>query len=308
MTGWNYQTLSQCSECSKAQLKKYTAAMLILMIVWSITGYCFADRYVNLPIWGCAMVSLVFVTIVVMIERQIILTVNPSWLLKAFRTLIAIMMAIIGSMIFDQVIFGKDINKQMAETIELQTADLTKQRVGIAQAKIMHIQAEKDSLNAVNAELQADINKHPWIIQKSTTNTQSKLVVNGEIKTVNSPSVTTNQVANPKQDVVNSNNEKIKILDAQEQEYNKKMMTIEEDTRKECQANVGFLEELEAMWSILATRLAAAIFYGVLFLFLMFLELFVLVSKIGDNKCDYEKTIAGSQRAREARLAAVFGK
>lgn len=276
LTGWSSSVLSQCSEASKTQLSKYTSALLILMIVWSITGFCFAQRYIGLPIWGCILVSLVFVTIVVMIERQILLALHPTKKLAAFRLVIAIIMAIVGSSIFDQTMFGKDIDKQMADTIELQTADLTQKRVSNIDSKLMAFQIEKDSLNKVNSELQADVNAHPWIIQKSVTNSQDRLVVNGKIKVVNNPSVTTNQVANPKQIAIAANNEKIKQIVLQENDLNKKKLTVEEDTRKECQANVGFLEELEAMVSIVTTRTVAGIFYVIFFLLLMSLELFVV--------------------------------
>ena len=104
LTGWNANMLAQCSEASKSQLSKYTSALLILMIVWSITGFLFAQRYVGLPVWGCLLVSLVFVTIVVMIERQIILAINPTKKLAVFRLFIAIIMAIVGSTEFDSVI------------------------------------------------------------------------------------------------------------------------------------------------------------------------------------------------------------
>ena len=60
LTGWSSSVLAQCSEASKTQLSKYTSALLILMIVWSITGFCFAQRYIGLPVWGCILVSLVF--------------------------------------------------------------------------------------------------------------------------------------------------------------------------------------------------------------------------------------------------------
>lgn len=266
LTGWNSSVLSQCSEASKSQLNKYTSALLILMIVWSITGFCFAQRYIGLPVWGCALVSMVFVTIVIMIERQILLAIHPTKKLASFRIVIAIIMAIVGSTIFDQTMFGKDIDKQMADTIELQTATLTQKRVGIIDGKLTAINAEKDSLDKLNSILQADINANPWIIQRSVTNSQEKLVVDGRIKTVNNPSVTTNQVANPKQDVVNANNEKIKQLVEQEKEWSKKKLTVEEDTRKECKANVGFLEELEAMVSIITNRWVAGAFYFIFFL------------------------------------------
>lgn len=308
LTGWNSSVLSQCSEASKSQLNKYTSALLILMIVWSITGFCFAQRYIGLPIWGCALVAMVFVTIVIMIERQILLAIHPTKKLTSFRIVIAIIMAIVGSTIFDQTMFGKDIDKQMADTIELQTAALTQKRVGIIDGKLTAINAEKDSLDKLNAILQANINTNPWIIQRSVTNSQEKLVVDGRIKTVNNPSVTTKQVANPKQDVVNANNEKIKQLVEQEKEWSKKKLTVEEDTRKECKANVGFLEELEAMVSIITNRWVARAFYVIFFLLLMSLELFVVISKMGDNECDYEMAIKGAERVRMAQFNTAFGR
>lgn len=308
LTGWSSSVLSQCSEASKTQLSKYTSALLILMIVWSITGFCFAQRYIGLPIWGCILVSLVFVTIVVMIERQILLALHPTKKLATFRLVIAIIMAIVGSSIFDQTMFGKDIDKQMADTIELQTADLTQKRVSNIDSKLMAFQIEKDSLNKVNSELQADVNAHPWIIQKSVTNSQDRLVVNGKIKVVNNPSVTTNQVANPKQMVIAANNEKIKQIVLQENDLNKERLTVEEDTRKECQANVGFLEELEAMVSIVTTRTVAGVFYVIFFLLLMSLELFVVTSKMGDEECDYELAIKGAERVKMAQFNSAFSK
>ena len=308
LTGWSSSVLSQCSEASKTQLSKYTSALLILMIVWSITGFCFAQRYIGLPIWGCILVSLVFVTIVVMIERQILLALHPTKKLATFRLVIAIIMAIVGSSIFDQTMFGKDIDKQMADTIELQTVDLTQKRVSNIDSKLVAFQIEKDSLNKVNSELQADVNVHPWIIQKSVTNSQDRLVVNGKIKVVNNPSVTTNQVANPKQIVIAANNEKIKQIVLQENDLNKKRLTVEEDTRKECQANVGFLEELEAMVSIVTTRTVAGIFYVIFFLLLMSLELFVVTSKMGDEECDYELAIKGAERVKMAQFNSAFSK
>ena len=308
LTGWSSSVLAQCSEASKTQLSKYTSALLILMIVWSITGFCFAQRYIGLPVWGCILVSLVFITIVIMIERQILLALHPTKKLVAFRFVIAIIMAIVGSTIFDQTMFGKDIDKQMATTIEHQTQTLTQKRVSNIDSKLLAFQEEKDSLDKVNSELQADINAHPWIVQKSVTNSQDRLVVNGKIKVVNNPSVTTNQVANPKQSVVSTNNEKIKQIVLQEMDLNKNRLTVEEDTRKECQANVGFLEELEAMVSIVTTRKVAGAFYLIFFMLLMSLELFVVTSKMGDQECDYEMAIKGAEKVKMAQFNMAFNR
>lgn len=308
LTGWSKEVVSQCSEASRCQLSKYASAMLILIMIWGITGFCFAQRYIGLPIWGCAIVSLFFITLVVMIERQILLTIEKSFKLLAFRAAIAFVMAIVGSTIFDQTMFGKDIDKQMAQNIETQTAELTQQRVGIIDAKLSALRFEKDSIDAVNAVLQDDVNRNPFIIQKSVTTSQQKIVVDGEIRTVMNPSVTTNQLANPKQALLEANNKKLMKLSEQEETWSQKKQNVEEDVRTECKANVGFLEELEAMWTIITTRPLAGGFYLVFFFLLMSLELFVVVSKTIDKECDYETALKGMQRVRVAQFNRTFSR
>ena len=309
LTGWNANMLAQCSEASKSQLSKYTSALLILMIVWSITGFLFAQRYVGLPVWGCLLVSLVFVTIVVMIERQIILAINPTKKLALFRLFIAIIMAIVGSTVFDQTMFGKDIDKQMANTIEVQVAELTAQRVHTIDEKLASLSMESDSLTAINSLLQEDVNKNPFIIQTSRTSASNKVLMpDGSFKTVSNPSVTKNEVPNPKLAQIEANNKKLEKISEQEQMWTEKKQTMEEVVRKECKESVGFLEELEAMWSIITNRPLAGAFYLVFFFLLMSLELFVVVSKTVDKECDYEAAIKGSQKVRINQFTSAFNR
>ena len=177
LTGWSSEVLAQCSEASRSQLSKYTSALLILILIWGVTGFCFAQRYIGLPWWACLIVSLFFVTIVIMIERQIILASEKKVSMVVFRAIIAFIMAIVGSTIFDQTMFGKDIDKQMTNTIEMQVAELTPQRVRIIDEKLQALHTETDSLTKVNEELQADVNAHPFIIQKSVSRTPNKITL-----------------------------------------------------------------------------------------------------------------------------------
>ena len=309
LTGWSSNVLAQCSEASRSHLSKYTSALLILILIWGVTGFCFAQRYIGLPWWGCIMISLFFITIVIMIERQIILTIGKSFSMLIFRAAIAFVMAIIGSTIFDQTLFGKDIDKQMANTIEIQVEDLTKKRVHVIDEKIASLRFEIDSLDQINAMLQADVNAHPFVIQKSVTTTTSKIVTpEGEIKTFNTPSVTSTQVANPKQAIIDGNNNRLKDLRKDENKWSEKKQTVEEDVRRECKASVGFLEELEAMWDIITTRKLAGVFYLIFFTFLMSLELFVVVSKMVDKECDYEVAIKGAQKVRIAQFGNAYNR
>ncbi|RYD80510.1 MAG: DUF4407 domain-containing protein, partial [Sphingobacteriales bacterium] len=105
LTGWNGLILASCTEASRKQLKKYTSALLILVIIWALTGYLFATRYVHLPWYGALITALIFSTIVIQIERVVILTVGKNLFSTVFRVFLAIIMAILGSTIIDQIIF-----------------------------------------------------------------------------------------------------------------------------------------------------------------------------------------------------------
>lgn len=307
LTGWSSEVLAQCSEASRCQLSKYTSALTILILIWSVTGFCFAQRYIGLPVWGCCLVSLFFITIVIMIERQIILTTEKSLSMLAFRAVIALVMAIVGSTIFDQTMFGKDIDKQMANTIEVQVAELTTQRVHTIDEKLAALKTESDSITAINSLLQEDVNKNPFIIQTSRTSASNKVLMpDGSFKTVSNPSVTKSEVPNPKLTQIETNNKKLDQISEQEQKWTEKKQTMEEDVRKECKESVGFLEELEAMWSIITNRPLAGAFYLVFFFLLMSLELFVVVSKTVDKECDYEAAIKGAQKIRISQFNKAF--
>ena len=225
----------------------------------------------------------------------------------AFRTIIALVMAIVGSTIFDQTMFGKDIDKQMANTIEIQVKELSSQRVRIIDDKLCVLRAEYDSITNINSYLQEDVNKKPFIIQTSVTNSTNTLAMSdGTLKTVNNPSVTKNQVANPKIAQIETNNKKLESISLQEQKWTEKKQTMEEDVRKECKDSVGFLEELEAMWSIITNRPLAGAFYLVFFFLLMSLELFIVVCKTVDKECDYEVAIKGARNIRISQFNSAF--
>ena len=68
----------------------------------------------------------------------------------------------------------------------------------------------------------------------------------------------------------------------------RKMRGLETVRKEMSQRAAGFIEELEATLKVISQSKVSLAFYIILFLFLTFLELFVLTIKMGDNKCDYE--------------------
>ncbi len=303
LTGWNSKILSQCSEASYKHLKKYTAALLILIILWGFTGFCFAQRYVGAPLYGCILSALIFIIIVIQIERQIILTVGSSRWGACFRIFIAVIMSILGSAILDQIIFGDDIKKKMVEINDRLVQEQLPMRLNVIDARLNEQQTEIDSLVRVNTILYEEIAKNPTHI---ATITETIYIMekqeDGSYKRIPETKVKTVLMPNPKTKQVEANDSNIVKLREQIKEFTEKKLSVENNLRKELSSNTGFLEELRAMIEIVSTRLEALIFYIIIFSFLISLELFVVTSKLGDKKCDYDMIVEHQLDIKKATL------
>ncbi|MDR2408165.1 MAG: DUF4407 domain-containing protein [Bacteroidales bacterium] len=292
LTGWNRRILESCSEASYKHLKKYTAALTILIILWAFTGYCFADRYIQASWWGCAISSFIFVVVVIQIERQIILTVGHTWRIIWFRVFIAVIMSLIGSSIIDQIIFADDIDRKMIEITDRQVEELLPARMNLYDAELEKVQIMIDSLDRMNLKLNAEVAKNPTITTIATQTAYFTVTAStGKDSIVSRTSVNKTPIPNPRIEQVNVNGNNLKLFREQQKEFTEKKITAKEDLRKELGSKTGFLEELSAMLEILGSRIEALIFYLVIFCFLVSLELFVVFSKFWDKKCDYDAMI-----------------
>lgn len=292
LTGWNFVVLSSCTESSRKQLKKYTSAILILIIIWALTGYLFAQRYVNTPWWGSAIVAIFFTVIIVQIERVVILTVGKNHFATGFRICLAVIMAILGSTILDQIIFKDDIEKKMVEIVDRQVIAQLPNRLIVINSKLKEIQIEIDSLDNRNMGLYKEISARPTINAPSTSTTYLKIqAADGTLKTVPQVTISNNPILNPKVKEADINDNHLINLRKLQDEYNQKKLGAEESLRNVLSNKSGFLEELSAILEVLKEKKIALFFYLLLFSFLMFLELLVLASKVGDTKSDYDLVI-----------------
>lgn len=303
LTGWNSRILSQCSEASFKHLKKYTSALLILIILWGFTGYCFAQRYVGAPQWACILSAFVFIIIVIQIERQIILTVGSNRWSAAFRFFIAIIMSLLGSAILDQIIFGDDIDRKMVEITDRQVQERLPLRLNVIDGKLTELQVMIDSLDKLNLKLNEEISQKPTITTVATSTTYLReMQSDGSYKEIPQNTISRIPIANPRTKQVVVNDSTLKRLRLQQDEYTLKKISVENDLRKELSSSTGFLEELRAMLEIVLTRPEALVFYIVIFCFLLSLELFVVTSKLGDKKCDYDLIVEHQLEIKKSAL------
>lgn len=292
LIGWDKNILKECGEASHRQYRKLLSAICIMMILWGTIGYCFADRYINIE--SCVLkfcVAAAFMLIVLCVERVIILTVGKARLMSLMRVLLALCMAILGSCIFDQIIFRNDIQQAIQEHREDVIKEMTTKRLSIYDSDIQRITNEMDSLSKATVVLGEELQKRPTI-KGTNVSTQEQVVgvdEDGRPKKVKIQSVNTVTMANPLAEQLKANNDQIQIYSNQLEQLRQDKKDIARTTKNEvCQRAPGFIEELEATLKVVSNSWASLAFYVILFCFLTFLELFVLTIKMGENKCDYE--------------------
>ncbi len=296
LIGWNHEILSQCGEASFRQFRKLLSAISIMILIWGTIGYRFAQDYVGIKsFFGCACVSFAFMVIIVNIERVIILTVGKNTPMAIIRALLAFLMAVLGSCIFDQMIFKNDIK----EALDLRREDAIQQtvakRIKIIDADINRLEKNMDSLSIEIGNLSDEIAKRPVIqVANVSTNRTNTGQVDADGKPVIATTTSVNQqsFANPKVETLKADQElykdysdKISGLRADKQNIQEKV--IEEYRKKP----TGFIEELNATIDVISQSKWSMAFYSVLFGVLFLLECFVVSIKAMDNPCDYDTLV-----------------
>lgn len=300
LTGYNYQIVNSSSEIAAKAVKRYTSAMLIVCIIWSFIGYVFTDRYLHAGNLGALAGGVVLVVIIIQIERQIILSITPSKMLYISRGVIAGMMAIIGAIIIDQIIFKEDIELEKITSIEERvklalppkTAELRGQ---IASLDTAIMQKEKERL-----ELITDIERNPTIksistqttptvVKKTTTDSAGSTITSEQVKNSTATSVT--NLPNPKQNLIGPLELNITNLRNDKIQKEAALLNIRPALEKLISSKVGFLDELEVMYSLITRSNVALGVWLIWFFFLLGLEMLVLISKINEKENDYERTI-----------------
>lgn len=292
LIGWDKNILKECGEASHRQFRKLISAICIMMVLWGTIGYCFADRYINIE--SCLLklcVSMAFMFIVLCVERVIILTVGRARLMSFMRVLLALCMAILGSCIFDQIIFRNDIQQAIQDHREDVIKETITKRLSIFESDIQRITHDMDSLSKATILLGEELQKRPTITGTNVS-TQEQVVgvdEDGKPKKVRTQSVNKVTMANPLAEQLKANNEQIQIYANQLEQLRQDKKDIAKTTTDEVsQRAPGFIEELEATLKVVSQSPISLAFYVILLCFLTFLELFVLTIKMGENKCDYE--------------------
>lgn len=290
LTGYNYRLIRSSSEASAKAVKKYLSAILIVSTLWGFIGYAFTQRYLHGDKYTCYTAAALMVIMVIQIERQIILSIGKNTWAYTFRFLIGIVMAIIGSVILDQVIFKEDVEKQKIENVQVSVNKILPLKTQELNQQIQQLDTLIQSKENEKAALINELGAKPTVPTYSSTTQRLKDSTTGEMLT-KSKTESIQPMRNPKWDLVPQIESQLKLLREQKTKKENDKLNVQQVLEDDLKSKVGFLDELKVLFSILFSSGIALFVWILLFCFFLAIELFVLVNKFGDTKNDYDKII-----------------
>ncbi|HLS94275.1 uncharacterized protein DUF4407 [Sphingobacterium allocomposti] len=289
LTGFNYSLVKNSSEQSSKNVKKYTSAMLLIVLIWFFIGYSFATRYLHLAPWGGIVGGLLMGFVIIQIERIIILSTKISPWSSLFRILLALVMSILGAFIMDQITFKDDIELRKAEVMDQRVKAAVQQSENDIQKQLHDLDVMIAKANHKYDAVSADLKKNPVIVTSYTNRSVTRDEKGKEINTTQSTNKSV--MENPKKLEMEQLHRQIEALQNKKFELAASITTIKERKEKELKAATGFLDELNLLHDVVTSSRIGLFVYLLFLFFFLAIELFVLVIKLTDKESDYDKLI-----------------
>lgn len=300
LTGYNHSLIKASSELTQKRVVKYTSAILIICLIWAFVGYTFSERYLKATSVGCLVASSLCVFLIIQIERQVILATEGNRALFFFRAGIAIAMALIGTVIIDQIIFKDDIEKRKISLVDQEVEKFLPSREKELRRQVSKIDSVIATKEAERRVLFEDISKHPYLT------TYDKKTVRDSLgrETVE---IFRKQVPNNKVALLEPIDRNIADLRADKSKRDSILVALREVLVVELKSKTGLLDELDVMYQLLSESFVSFIAWLIWFVFLLGLELFILVSKIGESETDYDRMLKQQMAIYYRRIELLDG-
>ncbi|TCC99952.1 DUF4407 domain-containing protein [Pedobacter psychroterrae] len=311
LTGYNYKIVMNSSEISAMKVKQNLSALMIVCILWSFIGFSFTQRYLKAELLGSIFGAILSCVIIIQIERQIILSVYHNKYLYFMRLIIALMMAVIGSVIIDQVIFKQDVEKRKISSLDKEVNQVFPIKSEELRLQTKYIDSTLSAKEASRDKLADDLSRNPTIKiynnQSSatpvlSTTTDSANNVSSKTVLIKSKSTSSTSIPNPKMGMLEALDKQISDIRIQKMRKDNDLLTLRSSIEKDIKEKVGFLDELKIMVELISESIVARAVWGIWFLILLGLELFILASKMGEQPNVYDETLIHQEKVQKRKL------
>jgi len=289
ITGDQYNNVKNETPESIKKIKLSAMVIFIPVFLWLTEGFIIMTELFNSTLIQAIIATVIISILVFMLERSISM-MKGGKLIFVTRFMLGILIALLGALTMDEVIFKTDVDKQLEENHRNYVSEEI-------------IKWESDNMSKIDIQ--------SIITGESTTIAENSLKIyldeiNG---TGGSGRRGVDIVAKEKQKIYsdaldNYKNEKLK-LDQMRSEFENDKAVFK--TKMESSLPEGLLHRIEAMFDLIYKSPVMAVFCGIFTLILLILDLMVVIVKISSSKTNYERKneeieIIGESRMMRMRL------
>lgn len=112
LTGDNFTLLNQDTPASKKKVAALAIALMVPVLIWIFNGFMLSYKVLQSGMVWSIITALACGLIIFCIEKLIIMANGNMWL-NLFRVIIGLVVALLGSLAIDEVIFDADIDMQV---------------------------------------------------------------------------------------------------------------------------------------------------------------------------------------------------
>ena len=288
ITGDNYQMLKSETTPSRKKVIALAMAVFVPTLMWFITGFLMVYAVFGKPLHTAIFAGLLAAAMIFIIEKLVVMSSGSKWLVM-FRVLLAFLVAALGSVFLDEVIFSKDISQQMAINRD-QLINRKKDQV-------------QQSFNDEKVALEKTIQ------EKYATWQQSLQAAEGEADGRTGSGIPgVDAITRLKQDnAVTIQND---YLQTKKELEDLQLHILDEQEKAAGQVRAGFennalLQRIKAMFDLVKTDGYMMGFYILITAILFTLEFLVVVFKVTMGKTNYERRLELIEEIGQRRMEKV---
>jgi hypothetical protein len=285
ITADDHNMLINDTPASRKKVVLLANALFVPVLLWFFSAFAIAIRLFETSIFNGLIAGLIATVFIFIIDRSILIS-NGNKFITAFRIVMGLCIATIGSIMVDECIFHDDINHQFEANKE------------------NSIQAIKDSINSKYAMPLAQLaaiqeqKSQIWNngIQDAKNETDGKGGSNqrgvGKIA-----SVKLNLASLQQADYIEAKNNRDSLI----QEKNQTLQRAENKINSSY-GKAMLLHRIEALFELVLSNKIVALIYFIFTIFIWCLEFIVILFKINSAETNYEKKIRMIEKIGSSRI------
>jgi hypothetical protein len=233
--------------------------------------------------------AVICVIAIILIERNIILSSKKKNTgLVIFRIVLAFVMAIIGSLIIDQMMFAEDVDERRIIVIQQKVNSNFPIKSKELKAQIVQLNNQIKQFENRRDNLSRDVSKNPTIKSFSSSSNVSS---QGDSVTTRTLSVSSNDIPNPKIEQLTNVQQQLTTSFGLLKSKNNDLLQLRDELQKEFENRRGFLDELKILYDVVIESNLSIFVYIMWFIFFLAIEMFIVFSKIGETENDYHRLV-----------------